>query len=113
MLVNPELWNQMGPSVMKTAIGLLITGLLGVIMWPIKRASKEWKSLKEEQSAIHAELVKQRENCLSTLQRQGEVQITLLGKMSSTLDGVRLDLAEQTGYLRAGSAPIRRRVAKK
>ena len=113
MFVNPDLWNQVGPSAVKAAVGLIITGLLGVIMWPIKRASKEWKALKEEQASIHTELVRQRENCLTTLQKQGEIQITLLGKMSSTLDGVRLDLAEQTGFLRASATPLRRRTAKK
>ena len=113
MFVNPELLNQVGPLFLKTVIGLVITGLLGVAMWPFRLARKEWKALKEEQSAIHTELVRQRENCLSTLQSQGETQIVLLGKMASTLDGVRLDLAEQTGFLRAGFTPLRRRTAKK
>ena len=109
----PELLNQVGPLVIKTVIGLVITGLLGVIMWPIKRASKEWKALKEEQASIHTELVRQRENCLSTLQAQGATMIELQSKTVGILEGVRLDLAEQTGYLRAGFTPLRRRTAKK
>ena len=82
-------------------------------MWPIKRASKEWKALKEEQASIHTELVRQRENCLSTLQAQGATMIELQSKTVGILEGVRLDLAEQTGYLRAGFTPLRRRTAKK
>ena len=113
MFVNPELWNQVGPSAMKAAVGLIITGLLGVIMWPIKRASKEWKALKEEQASIHQELVKQRENCLTTLQAQGATMIGLQSKTVDILGEIRVSQAEMVGYLKAGAIPLRRRTAKK
>ena len=116
MFVAESLLTQLLPLVYKTAVGLVFTGLIGVIMWPFRKAHKEWNALKVEQAAIHAELVQQRTNCLSTLQSQGETQIELLGKTVAALDGVRLDLAEQTGCLRALTAqPLRTRraVAKK
>ena len=82
-------------------------------MWPIKKARKEWVSLKDTTQAIQNELAQQRTNCLATLQAQGDTQINLLTKAVDTLEGVRLDLAEQTGYLRASSAPACRARAKK
>lgn len=112
--MSPEFWNQLGPVVTKTIVGLVISGLLGVIVWPLKKAKKEWVGLKDSIANAHSELVKQRTNCLGTLQAQGETQIALLSKTVAALDGVRLDLAEQTGYLRASAAqPVRRRAAKK
>ena len=111
--VNPELLNQVGPLLLKAAAGLAITGLLGVFMWPFRKARKEWTELKKEQASIHTELVRQRENCLSTLQAQGATMIDLQSKTVGILEGVRLDLAEQTGYLRASVPPLRRRTAKK
>ena len=82
-------------------------------MYPFRKAKKEWTSLKETTQAIQNELAQQRTNCLTTLQEQGVKQIELLTKAADTLDGVRLDLAEQTGYLRASSAPPCRVRAKK
>lgn len=112
--MSPELWNQLGPVVTKSIVGLVISGLLGVIVWPFRKARKEWIILKTSLASTHAELIQQRTNCLTTLQSQGETQIALLGKTVAALDGVRLDLAEQTGYLRASAAqPTRRRTSKK
>ena len=109
-VADPERWSQIGPLALKAVVGLVITG---VIMWPWKKVNKAWKDLKEEQASIHTELVKQRENCLSTLQAQGATMIDLQSKTVGILEGVRLDLAEQTGYLRASAQPMRRRAAKK
>jgi hypothetical protein len=89
---------------------------MGIILWPIRRARKEWVGLKQSLTNVHSELKTQRDNCLVTLQAQGVTQIELLGKTVAALDGVRLDLAEQTGCLRAMTAqPLRRHraVAKK
>jgi hypothetical protein len=112
--VNPELLNQLGPLVFKAVVGIILTGLLGVIMWPFRRARKEWVALKDDISATHKELVQQRTNCLSTLQQQGEKQVELLEKTVEVLNGVRIELATQTGYLSAAQPVLRRRaVAKK
>ena len=111
--MNPELLNQIGPLALKAVVGLIITGLLGVIMWPLKQAKKEWVNLKAGLAETHAELITQRTNCLQTLQSQGDRQIELLGKVSDTLSGMALSQAEMTGYLRAGATPMRRRTAKK
>lgn len=108
--VADPLITQVWPTVLKWGVGLALSGLLGVFMWPFRKARKEWTALKAEQALIHEELVKQRTNCLSTLQQQGVQQIELLTKTVAALDGVRLDLAEQTGCLRTlTSVPIRRR----
>jgi hypothetical protein len=109
MVLDPII-TQVWPTVLKWAGGLALSGLLGAFMWPFRKARSEWTTLKKEQASIHAELVQQRTNCLTTLQSQGVQQIELLGKTVAALDGVRLDLAEQTGYLKAAMVqPIRRR----
>jgi hypothetical protein len=108
--ISDPVITQVWPTFLKWAAGLALSGLLGAFMWPFRKVRKEWSTLKEEQNKIHAELVQQRTNCLFTLQSQGVQQIELLGKTVAALDGVRLDLAEQTGYLKAAMVqPIRRR----
>jgi hypothetical protein len=116
--VNPEVWNQVGPVAFKTIVGIVITGLLGVIMYPLKQAKKEWVDLKASLAETHAELVQQRTNCLTTLQSQGDQQIKLLGRVADTLGEIHLSQAEMTGYCKAnsgiGCSPRpRRRTAKK
>jgi hypothetical protein len=115
VFVNPDILNQVGPLLIKAAAGLVITGLLGAFMWPVRKIRKEWTVLKADQASIHAELVQQRTNCLSTLQTQGDRQIELLGEVSKTLTGMALSQAEMTGYCKAniGCMPRRRRAAKK
>jgi|ERR1700674_932804 len=96
----PEFLNQLGPVFLKTAVSLFLTGLIGVIMWPLKKARKEWSNLTSKLDAVHTELATQRNNCLTKLQGQGETQIELLGKAVAALDGMRLDLRETMGILR-------------
>ena len=69
------------------------------MLYPIRYVKREWKILKDTMASTHAELVIQRSNCLNTLQEQGTKQIELLGKMSDTLEGVRLDFKEHRGYV--------------
>jgi len=110
----PDVWSQLGPYVAKALIGLAISGALGVIVWPFRKLKAEWVEMKKDQASIHSELVQQRTNCLTTLQLQGEEQVKLLSKAVDILDGVRLDLAEQTGYLKAFvPAPRTRKAAAK
>lgn len=91
----------------KAAASAAVGGLIAMLLWPFRKIRKEWLGLKESVASVHSELSTQRENCLNTLQQQGETQIELLGKTVAALDGVRLDLAEQTGYLRASATPVR------
>ena len=79
--------------------------------WP--DGATEWIALKDEQAAIRTELTTQRTNCLNTLQMQGVEQIKLLGKAVDVLDGVRLDLREQTTILRLFPQPRARKAAAK
>ncbi len=112
MVVPSEITNQIGPTVLKWIVGLLLTGLFTVVMWPVRKARKEWTALKDNIEATHKELVQQRTNCLTTLQSQGAQQVVLLEKTVSALEGVRIELAAQTGYLQASAAlPLRRRRA--
>ena len=106
--------NDIGPIAFKTLISILFTGLIGVIVWPVRKVKKEWQDVKQSLAAVHNELSVQRNNCLTTLQSQGEVQIDLLGKTVAALDGVRLDLATQTGYMAAQANKVvpRRRLKK-
>lgn len=83
-------------------------------MWPVRKAKQEWTALTTQLKEVHEELSTQRSNCLTTLQSQGAEQIVLLGKTVEVLGGVRIDLAEQTGFLEGAFQPVRRRrVAKK
>ena len=108
--MNVDFYSQVAPAAFKWLLGIIFAGFMSVILWPFRKARKEWGTLRTEQASIHAELVQQRTNCLATLQAQGVQQIELLGKTVAALDGVRLDLAEQTGYLKAAMVqPIRRR----
>src|ERR1035437_3240693 len=93
--ILPVLW----PYVLKSLLGLAITGIGALMLYPVRYVKREWKSIKDAVASTHAELVKQRENCLSTLQNQGDAQITLLTKMADTLDGVRLDFKEHRAYV--------------
>ncbi len=104
----PVLW----PYVLKSLVGLVVAGAGAAMLYPFRKVKKEWASLKEAVTSTQAELVLQRTNCLGTLQEQGTEQIKLLSKATDTLDGIRLDLAEQTGFLRAGAVPLRRRSKK-
>jgi hypothetical protein len=105
-MLNPELLQMLN----KVAVSILVGATMAILLWPVRKVRKEWDNMKTEQASIHAELVQQRTNCLTTLQSQGVQQIELLGKTVAALDGVRLDLAEQTGYLKAAMVqPIRRR----
>ena len=83
----------------KALMTLAVGGLGYIIMFPVRKARAEWISLKETTAKIYEELSQQRLNCLTTLAHQGVEQISLLAKMSDTLDGVRLDLKEQTGFI--------------
>lgn len=103
VFVNQDLFNQISPLILKSAVGLIFTGLIGVIMWPFRKARKEWMALKEEQASIHAELVQQRTNCLNTLQQQGEAQIKLLTKATDSLENIALSQAEMTGFCKANA----------
>lgn len=98
----------------KTLITLLVGGVGALILLPFKKAIKEWISLKDSIASTKAELIHQRTNCLTTLQDQGEKQVELLTKVADTLEGVRLDLKEQTGYLMGVTvSPARKRRATK
>lgn len=99
----------------KTVTAAVVGAIMTIVLWPFRQVRKEWIAFKAEQASIHAELVQQRSNCLTTLQTQGVTQIELLGKTVAALDGLHVDLAEQTGYLRAMTAqpPRIRRIAKK
>jgi DNA mismatch repair ATPase MutS len=69
-------------------------------MYPIRAIKKEWANLNKKIEAAQEELVHQRTNCLSTLQAQGEKQVTALDKIADTLSLMHLDQKETLGMLR-------------
>ena len=83
----PVLWH----FVSKALIGLALTGLGGLIVWPFKIAKKAYVELLTAVNSTKAELCIQRESCLNTLSQQGEKQIELLDKMNTTLTDMHLD----------------------
>ena len=90
---------------------VLISVLLTAVAWPFRKLKSEWIKATLHLDSITTELTEQRTNCLTTLQRQGDAQVELLGKAVATLDGVRLDFAEQRGFLQ--SSPARKRKARR
>jgi uncharacterized membrane-anchored protein YhcB (DUF1043 family) len=96
----------------KALIGLAITGIGALIMWPLKTAQKEWTALKQSITDAHTELTQQRTNHLTHIENDGAKQVELLGKTTELLEGIRLDLREQTGFLQALSLSPRRVTAR-
>ena len=82
-------------------VSLMLAVVGGILMYPIRKVQKAYKELMEAVNSTRAELVTQRENCLSTLQNQGEKQVELLGKAVSTLDAIHLGQVEMSGFLKA------------
>ena len=74
----------------KIFMGMLVAGGIALIMWPFRKLA-----------AIHSELIEQRTNCLSTLQKQGDEQIKLLGKAVETLGNIHTSQASMTGFMQA------------
>ena len=87
------------PYINKALVALVVGALGYVTMFPFRKAKAEFVAIKTAVLETKKELEQQRTNCLSTLQTQGDKQIELLGKMSDTLDGVRLDFAEHRSYV--------------
>jgi len=83
--------------------GLVLTALVsllgGLLMNPVKKISKAYAELMEVAKSTHSELTLQRNNCLMTLQNQGDSQITLLTKAVETLEAIHLDQARLLGKL--------------
>jgi len=89
---------------------IVITGLVsvffGVIMYPINKGKKAvakgreaWEALNGKLEVIHNDLSIQRNNCLATLQTQGDAQIELLKDAVGTLKNMSLSQARLLGRL--------------
>lgn len=78
----------------------MVTVFLGAATWPFRKAKESWTALTKQLEDVHTELSTQRSNCLTTLQKQGDEQIKLLGKMADTLSDIHLDQKETLGHLR-------------
>lgn len=95
-----EVTSSIWPYLSKALVGLIVTGLGALLMYPIKAIKKEWAGLKESIASAHLELITQRTNCLTTLAVQGEKQIVALDKIADTLSLMHLDQKETLGMLR-------------
>jgi hypothetical protein len=82
---------------------IIVSAILAIAgsaaMWPVRKISKAYEEAIEKLDAVHTELTTQRENCLSSLQRQGDVQIEVLKEVSSTLKDMHLDQRTLLGKL--------------
>lgn len=98
--MQAEVVSVLWPYVTKALIGLAVTGLGALLMYPYRALKKEWAGLKAQINTAQAELVHQRTNCLSTLQDQGRTQIELLGRCAETLEAMHLDQKETLGLIK-------------
>ncbi len=108
-MISPELIAFLYKVAASVAVGVT----MAILLWPFRKIKKEWTAFKTEQATIHSELVQQRENHLTHIEDYGKQQTELLTKACEVLDGVRLDLREQTVILRMGCPRTRRATAKK
>jgi hypothetical protein len=111
--MQADLYTALQPYLAKAFVSLVVAGIGALMLWPVRKIRKEWVSLKDAVVATKQELEQQRTNCLATLQKQGDAQIILLTKMSDTLDGVRMDFKEHTGFIQGLVQSPRKAYAKK
>ena len=111
--MQADLYSALQPYLAKAFVSLVVAGIGALMLWPVRKIRKEWVSLKDAVVATKQELEQQRTNCLATLQKQGDAQIILLTKMSDTLDGVRMDFKEHTGFIQGLVQSPRKAYAKK
>ena len=78
---------------------VLVSALIGGIVYPFKSAKKKWEGMISKLDEVHSELKAQRTNCLSTLQNQGDKQIELLRDTVKVLNDMHLDQRELLGKL--------------
>lgn len=87
------------------AIVLSVGGWM--ILFPVRTLYSKVKEIvdnyKESMKEMKEELITQRTNCLTTLQTQGEEQIKVLNKVSSTLEAMHLAQVEMTGYMKGSN----------
>lgn len=76
-----------------------------IVLFPFRHIAKyvrgQWEVKTKMLEEVHQELTLQRTNCLTTLQEQSKEQIKTLERVVDVLGEIRVELAEQTGYLRA------------
>jgi hypothetical protein len=85
--------------VIQGASKLAYAALGGILLWPFRAIKSKIEEYTKQVKSVQTELVTQRTNCLATLQRQGEEQIELLKKVSSTLSDMHLDQRSMMGKL--------------
>lgn len=92
-------------AIEKGILGTVASGVGWFLMFPlrsfIKSVKAQWQSVTKQLGEVHTELTTQRTNCLTTLQKQGDEQIKLLGEMTGTLREMHLDQRETLGIIRA------------
>jgi len=79
----------------------------------IRKVKAAYVELTEAVQSTKDELTKQRSNCLTTLQAQGDAQVKLLTKVADTLDSIHLETKAQTGFIQGLASPRRATAARK
>lgn len=91
--MHADILPALGTILSKAFVGLVITGVGTLLIYPFKKAIRWTSEIKEE-------LVHQRRNCLTTLQAQGNQQVELLTKVVGTLESMHLDQRETLAIIR-------------
>jgi hypothetical protein len=102
----PELFHTFRHEVVST---VLVSVFIGAAMYPFKKIKSVYYEFTTKLDNINKELTTQSNNHLVHIENSNEKQLEVLGKVAETLNGVRLDLAEQTGLLRAGVPTVARK----
>jgi hypothetical protein len=101
--MQAEVFTTLWPHILKSLMGVAITGFGALMLYPVRYVKREWKSLKDAIADTHAELILQRTNCLTTIGSQGEKQIELLSRAVNTLEAIHLGQVEMSGYIKASN----------
>jgi len=78
---------------------VLVSALLGVAMWPVKKVRKAYGEFTSKLDAISSELTEQRSNHLAHIQASNDKQVEILSKVAGILDAIHLDQRELFGRL--------------
>lgn len=87
----------------KLFVSLIVTVAGGLLVWPFKAAKSAVKAATDRLTAVEAELVVQRTNCLSTIQKNTETTNTILERVADTLEKTHDEQVKMSGYIQGMS----------
>ena len=96
MFVNVPLLNQV---LDKLLVSVIVTAVGGALVWPFKAAKSALKTATDRLVAVEKELVVQRTNCLSTIQRNTETTNEILERVADTLEKTHDEQVKMSGFI--------------